>query len=152
MAERKWWLKLYDAEGEREYGEEEERLAMAAMNGLLDGRLEPLAAFLRAGYDLPVPIRRDIVQAITGEDEPEFQLKMTKRPGLGPGTPLSKIQTALRDFRIGLFVHSHPDCGRQTEAAFAAAVAEFNVERGVVVAAWSRFKKSDWAKSLREAP
>jgi hypothetical protein len=49
--------------------------------------------------------------------------------------------------RIGWFIQDYLEhVSSQAESAFAAASSEFDEDRGVVVAAWAKFKKSDWYK------
>jgi hypothetical protein len=138
----KWWREIADRErGNREMGDEEEQLALAALGGLWQGNLQPLALFLRAGYPLNYMLRRELVHAITGEDNQFYRLELHKRGRRGETNVISKLHTRVRNNAIGKYVEERlPEDGK-AEAAFAAAMEEFQVERGVVVAAWSAWRK-----------
>lgn len=145
MAERPWWRAIADRETIiEEMDDEENAAAMEAYFGLLQGDFVPLAAFLRTGYRLNHILRRELVHAITGEGEPAFRLEPIKTRR-GPGNPMSAARTGLRDLQIGFYIKENlPSLNGKTEAAFAAAAAHFDLDRSVIVAAWSKFKKSEW--------
>lgn len=72
LAEVKAWLAL----------PLEQRIAYtAASDGLLDGDLRPLAAYLRAGWPLDKWLSEQIADAIEGPDEEGFTLRMVNRRG-----------------------------------------------------------------------
>jgi hypothetical protein len=148
-----WWAKF---ETKRrtfiyKFDDPERDMLSDALAGLQKGSLEPLALFLKEGYDLPLKLRREIVHMITGEENVAFRLQI-KKGKRGRGTPASKLETQSRDWEIGFFIaaqlRAHPG---EMDAAVKAAEVHYDVKESVAYKAWASFS-SGWPNLVPPKP
>jgi hypothetical protein len=103
---------------------DEESLRRFVYFALTAGKTEPLAKFLRLGYDLNDDLRHEIANMLSGCAE-EWQL-VPKNPGhRGPGSNFSEYLTAGRDNEIGEYIASRLAVAGKLESALTDAVSRY---------------------------
>lgn len=122
-------------------------MIVAARAGLWSGDLQPLAEYLRSGFEIHGMVRREIAKAIDGGPEQLFHLKLAKEGKPGPGNPIATMRGIFRDLQIYAYVAEKSAAEPQMESVIAAAQSDFGLKRSSVMAAIKRAKEK-WGESL----
>jgi hypothetical protein len=139
--------------GKRESAEAQAHLATdeihwsAMLGDLAAGKLDRLAAYIRqedGHIDRAVALRLALM--LDGKsDETEFCLTLKRHPELKRAAkgPYARIQATRSDRKIGNFIAKYIiEHGCKREAAFAAAIEQFDLSRATILAIWTRTRET----------